>query len=166
MMVNRNRFINLDLRLCINEINPLLVLFPIQRWHKFCNFVIPTDLQIMRYSLYIFVLAFILVSCAKEDESNKTNVGSLTNPIASFSFSGNDGPAPVTVTFTNTSQYSDAYEWDFGDGSPTSNTHSPTHKYYNTSGEPKSFLVKLTATDTQSGLSNTRSKSIKIDPSN
>ncbi len=120
----------------------------------------------MRYPVYLFFLAFLMFSCAKEDEGDVTNVGSLTHPIASFSFSGNETPAPVTVTFTNSSQYSDAYEWEFGDGSAPSTAFSPTHKYYNTSGESKSFLVKLTATDTQSGLSNTRSRTIVILPSN
>ena len=141
-------------------------MFDIQRWYNFCNFVATNRLHRMRFTIYILFLSAILFSCGKSDEGDITNVGSLTNPIASFSFSGNDVPAPVTVMFTNSSQYSDAYEWEFGDGSAPSTEFSPSHKYYNTSGEPKSFLVKLTATDTHSGLSKTGSRSIVILPSN
>jgi PKD repeat protein len=70
------------------------------------------------------------------------------------------------VTFNNTSQYSDAFEWDFGDGSAKSTEFSPTHTYYNNTGNNKTYTVRLTATDTPSGLSNTRSRVITIKPGN
>lgn len=51
------------------------------------------------------------------------------------------------ITFTNTSVSSTnsilTYKWDFGDGSPTSTTKSPTHAYTQTG----SFTVSLIATD-------------------
>lgn len=133
---------------------------------QFCNFANSNHILQMRFSIYTMILIVLLSSCAKEDNTIKSNVGTLTYPIASFTYSGNENPAPVTITFTNASEYSDAYEWDFGDGSTPSAEFSPTHKYFNPTDLPKSFLVKLTATDTQSGLSNTRSKSIQILPAN
>ncbi|MBL7775534.1 MAG: peptidylprolyl isomerase, partial [Saprospiraceae bacterium] len=36
--------------------------------------------------------------------------------------------APVAVTFTNVSQGADSYEWDFGDGSRSTDAN-PTHRY-------------------------------------
>jgi PKD repeat protein len=92
-------------------------------------------------------------------------VGTLTLPIASFYFTGNEGNAPVTVTFHNTSQYSDKWEWKFENGA-TSSEFEPTRTYYNNTGKDKTFLVVLTAIDTPTGESNTRSKTILVHPSN
>lgn len=70
-------------------------------------------------------------------------------PAASFSYVL-DGR---TATFTNTSQYSDSYSWDFGDG--TSSTEAnPTHTFA-TDGN---FTVSLTATN---GMG-TNTKSVDI----
>ena len=113
----------------------------------------------------MFIGISIFVGCAKEDEADKTNVGTLTYPAASFSYSGNDQPSPVIVKFINTSQYSNAYQWSFGDGIYSSD-FSPSHKYINSSQYEKSFLVILTAKDTISGLSNTRSQPVRILPGN
>ena len=44
------------------------------------------------------------------------------------------------VTFTNLTKYADKYEWDFGDGSKSSQVH-PMHTY----AEPGAYLVKLIA---------------------
>jgi PKD repeat protein len=122
------------------------------------------SLKAIRSIFCIIIFGLIIASCAKEDEGDKANVGTLTYPVASFSFSGNEGPAPVNVTFKNTSQYSDAFEWDFGDGSAKSTEFSPTHTYNNSTGNEKTYTVKLTATDTPTGLSNTRSRVITIKP--
>ena len=108
----------------------------------------------------IFIL-FIFISCTKVDENDRKNVGTLTLPVASFYFTGNEGPAPVTVQFHNTSQYSDEFLWTFHNGA-TSKEHSPTFAYYNNTGEDKTFLVTLRATDTGTGESSTRSKSVLI----
>ncbi len=75
-------------------------------------------------------------ACTKADEADQKNVGTLTLPVASFYFTGNDGPAPVMVTFHNTSQYSDKFEWTFHNGS-TSSEHSPTFTYHNNTGEDR-----------------------------
>jgi len=108
----------------------------------------------------ILILGIILAACTKADENDRKNVGTLTLPIASFYYSGNENPAPVTVKFYNTSQYSDEFLWTFHNGA-TSTEHSPSFTYP-AAGEDKSYIVKLKATDSNSGESNTRSKSILI----
>lgn len=66
---------------------------------------------------YISIICSILIlsSCAR--------------PIPYFNAVKNAEVAPVKVKFDNTSQKSDSYLWDFGDGS-TSEEISPEHKYY------------------------------------
>lgn len=109
-------------------------------------------------------LIFFL-GCTKADEQDRDNTaGNLTHPIAGFSYTGNDKPAPVTIEFTNTSEYADRFEWNFGDGY-TSAEVNPVHTFHNGTNEPKSYLVTLKATDSGSGLSNTRAQSVKILPS-
>jgi PKD repeat protein len=115
---------------------------------------------------YILILVFVILAlsgCKKEDEDDLANITTLTLPIASFSYTGNDQPSPATIQFTNTSEYADVFAWDFGDGGSSTEVN-PTHIYFNSSDKPKSFLVKLTATDTYSEKSNTRSRSITILP--
>jgi hypothetical protein len=105
-------------------------------------------------------LFLVIASCDKP----KDNPDYYTNtPIAGFDWTGNDGPAPVTVSFTNSSENADQFEWDFGDGY-NSTTHSPQHTFHNGGPEPKNFLVILKATDSSTGLFNRRSRVIVIQP--
>lgn len=46
----------------------------------------------------------------------------LDPPIAEFSPSVSTGCGPLAVTFENTSQNTNSYEWDFGDGNPVTTT--------------------------------------------
>ncbi len=120
----------------------------------------------MRNTLLFFILsiALTMASCTKEDENDRQNVGTLTFPVASFYFSGNEGPAPVTVQFHNTSQYSDQWLWTFHNGA-TSTEFEPTFTYSNNTGDDKTFLVTLKVTDSGSGETNTRSKAVLVHPS-
>ncbi len=61
-------------------------------------------------------------------------------PIANFK-GKKSGCRPVTLSFTNLSQYATSYLWDFGDGSGSSVLPNPTYTYYN----PGTFTVTLTA---------------------
>lgn len=77
-----------------------------------------------------------------------TTVKSITinpiPPIVDFGYDPAFGCAPLTVNFTNLSQFalSSSYEWEFGDGS-TSNAVNPTHTYF----EPGIYSVSLTASN-------------------
>lgn len=67
-------------------------------------------------------------------------------PIALFSASNNPSSCtvPYTVNFINNSQGTGVnYTWDFGDGSPLSNTVSPSHTYISIGN----YNVRLVATD-------------------
>ena len=65
----------------------------------------------------------------------------IVMPVADFSSSVMDGPAPLTVSFTNLSKgYPESYAWDFGDGTPISPETSPRHTYT----KPGNYSVILT----------------------
>jgi PKD repeat protein len=118
------------------------------------------------YIIPMLLISIILLSgCTKADEEDQKNVGTLTFPIASFSFTGNDGPAPVTVAFHNSSEYSDQWEWTFHNGAK-SNEFEPSFTYYNNTDTDITYLVILKVTDSGSGETNTRSKVVVVHPSN
>jgi PKD repeat protein len=113
--------------------------------------------------LSAIVLFFIALSSCSKDEDQPDYY--INTPLAGFTYTGNDGPAPVTIQFTNTSENADAFEWTFGDGY-TSNDREPSHTYYNTTNEVKTYLVVLKAIDSSSGLFQRQSKSIAVQPGN
>ncbi len=121
-------------------------------------------IAIRSFLLFInFVAVWALViSCSKKENPPDYYVNT---PIAGFSWSGNDGPAPVTVQFTNSSENADKFEWNFDDGQ-SSSEREPQHTFNNSSSEPKNFNVVLKVTDTYSGLFNRRSRVIVIQPHN
>ena len=65
---------------------------------------------------------------------------SCGRPIAQFSYEGEEQTAPTTIRFSNQSQKAESFEWDFGDGSFSSDP-APEHQY-NDSGN---YLVTLKA---------------------
>lgn len=78
-------------------------------------------------------------------------VGEATNivtieplpPVVDFDIDVASGCAPVTVTFTNLTEFADedAYLWQFGEGEGFSNAQNPTYIYNN----PGVYTVTLTA---------------------
>ncbi len=76
-------------------------------------------------------------------------------PIANFTFSGDNNPAPCLVTFTNYSTNATSYSWNFGDG-VTASAQNPQHTF--TAGG--NYLVQLTATGP--GGINSSTKSVNI----
>ncbi|AEH60076.1 S-layer-related duplication domain protein [Methanosalsum zhilinae DSM 4017] len=60
-------------------------------------------------------------------------------PVAAFDAQPLEGEVPLTVTFTDQSENAVAYEWDFGDGT-TSTDATPTHTYE----EAGEYTVTLT----------------------
>lgn len=74
----------------------------------------------------------------------------IYSPLANFSLTGNDGCAPVSVSFADSSVDAADYLWDFGDGS-SSVLQNPQHIYT----IPGIYNVSLTVTNT-GGCSNTK----------
>ncbi len=70
-------------------------------------------------------------------------------PVAVFSASTVQGPAPLTVSFDASQSYAStgysitSYSWSFGDGSPTGSDRRVSHTYT----QPGSFQVVLTVQD-------------------
>lgn len=81
--------------------------------------------------------------------------GCAPDPVADFEYNCDDNTAPASVSFTNLSTDAEEYDWDFGDGS-SSTESSPTH-VYNDGGN---FIITLRAIG--KGGESTISKSIVI----
>lgn len=66
-------------------------------------------------------------------------------PVVDFLYDVPNGCAPLTVIFTNMSQYASpgTYQWDFGDGIGTSKQQNPTYTYY----DPGVYTVSLSASN-------------------
>jgi len=76
------------------------------------------------------------------------NVEVTDSPVASFSFNPDNACSPVTVNFSNSSSGTGlSYQWDFGDGSPTSSDANPSHDYDVFGSGSQVFTVTLIVTD-------------------
>ncbi|MEJ2004464.1 MAG: PKD domain-containing protein [Cyclobacteriaceae bacterium] len=66
-------------------------------------------------------------------------------PTVDFSYDPANGCAPLTVQFTNLSEYADpdSYFWDFGDGFGTSRSENPVYTYT----QPGLYTVSLSASN-------------------
>jgi cyclophilin family peptidyl-prolyl cis-trans isomerase len=84
----------------------------------------------MQKQLFFFALLGLLMSAC---------VGTRIKPA--FTVPTQKLVAPAKVTFTNTTEKAERYEWDFGDGSPVSTEPSPTHRY----GHSGNYTVTLKA---------------------
>ncbi|MEO8069393.1 MAG: PKD domain-containing protein [Flavobacteriales bacterium] len=83
--------------------------------------------------------------------------------VAQFAHNGLPGCAPTDVDFTNLSTGANAYVWDFGDGTPTTNATDPSHQYVNNTF----FLAVNTVTliaSSPAGCSDTATASILVYP--
>ena len=79
------------------------------------------------FSLFLPILTLVFIfSCSR--------------PIAKFSYQGEGQAAPAKLVFDNKSENAEAYQWDFGDGT-TSSEENPSHEY-KSSGN---YVVQLKA---------------------
>ena len=94
----------------------------------------------------LFILAISFNSCEEDDVL-------LPQVIADFSFTLNE--ATATITFINTSEEANRYEWDFGDGDTSkeinpiktyteSGTYTITLEAFNNAGASKTFEDQVT----------------------
>ncbi len=89
--------------------------------------------ELLKKTKYIFVLflALSIAGCDNDDEAN------LPEVVANFTFTLNENTG--TVSFLNISEQAQSYEWDFGDG--TSSTEINPIKVFSSG----TFTVSLTA---------------------
>jgi PKD repeat protein len=84
-------------------------------------------------------------------------------PVASFNTAPNPatGPAPLGVTFTDTSTGGtpDTWDWDFGDGTPHSNIQNPPAHTYAAAG---SYTAQLTVSNAGGSSSATKPVSVSV----
>lgn len=116
------------------------------------------------FQLFAFVAAIVTVffaSCTKD----------ANPPVAGFDFGPNDTIfASQELTFTNTSTNADTYEWDFGDGT-TSTEKNPTKSYALKEEGPKKThrvskcieVYDIILTASKNGKSSQVTKSVVVD---
>lgn len=122
----------------------------------------------MNKSIFLFIagmiFTFFFTSC-EEEKVIEPDI-TLQYPVASFTFSGNEGTPPVSVQFVSECETiipdSATYTWTFGADGPQSNEKNPTFTFTNSSSQPKVYLVSLTVKDLVSNLSQTRSLGVEI----
>jgi PKD repeat protein len=86
--------------------------------------------------LALFLFFFIIISSTASADSAQSLVAS---PKANFSYNITSGFAPLSVQFNDSSQNATEWNWDFGDGS-NSTDQNPTHTY----AEAGNYTVNLT----------------------
>jgi PKD repeat protein/sugar lactone lactonase YvrE len=92
----------------------------------------------------------------------KVTIEPHENPVAAFTVSRNEGTAPLTVRFTDTSTGSPtSWHWDFGDGT-TRTERNPVHVY----NEPGTYDVTLTVRRGMESHKTTRPGYIVVEESN
>jgi gliding motility-associated-like protein len=80
-------------------------------------------------------------------DSTKNSIKVFGKPVAAFTSNSMASCAPFNVTFTNNSQNAVSYVWNFGDGTATSTSITPTHLYQNTTGFLQNYTVTLHVTN-------------------
>jgi PKD repeat protein len=103
----------------------------------------------------VYNIQLTAISPGGNNSITKSVIIQYAIPTANFTFSGDDNPAPCTVTFTNYSSNATSYIWNFGDGGSSTATN-PQHTY-TTEG---TYIVQLTATGP--GGNNSITKSVII----
>lgn len=87
----------------------------------------------------------------------------LPRPTAQYTANTTPGCSPLPQTFTNTSLNASNYIWNFGDGTPTVTTTSPSHLYANATLSLQTYTCQLIAFNA-SGCSDTTSKVVTVYP--
>lgn len=108
----------------------------------------------MNRLIKILSLLFTLISFIACDNSDDKAVNQK-ELVAKYTFVKESTPGKVS--FINTSENADTFEWDFGDNT-TSNEQNPIKTYAQT-GE---YIAKLTAKNKTTGVSSTYSSNVSI----
>lgn len=92
------------------------------------------------------------------DTATKNGYIRLVEPLADFNIGDTTQCAPATISFTDNSTYTTAWEWDFGDGGNGSTDRNPAPHIY---AEPGYYDVRLIVTG-PNGCKDTTVKRIRI----
>jgi len=95
-------------------------------------------------------------------DSTSFQVTVYPQPLASFTQTDNDGCAPITIGFTNTSSNATSYVWNYGDGATSAGVNG-SHLYTNATGVPNTWNVSLIASSI-GGCADTVSNNVLIYP--
>jgi PKD repeat protein len=91
----------------------------------------------------------------------------VVHPYVEAAFTVDDivGCHPFTITINNQSIGAEIYNWNFGDGTPTSGTSAASfyHTYSNTSGSTVTYTLRLIVRNTE-GCSDTLIRHITVNP--
>lgn len=112
------------------------------------------------YGVYTIRLVVTNNVCA-ETQAQQVEILAIP-PIVDFNYDPASGCAPLTVQFTNLSQFADpgTYQWDFGDQS-TSSMINPRHTYF----QPGKYSVSLSASNiTGQTVNETKQAIIEVFP--
>jgi len=110
------------------------------------------------YGKYTITLTVSTKVCSQSQTQQITILA--IPPIVDFAYTPESGCAPLTVRFTNLTQFADpsTYHWDFGDGN-TSQAASPSYTYFN----PGVYTVSLSASNiTGQTITNTKQSIIDV----
>ncbi len=113
------------------------------------------------YGTYVITLIVTNNVCIESATESVTILA--IPPIVDFSYDPASGCAPLTVNFTNLSQFAepDKYKWEFGQGQATSNAVNPGYTYF----EPGIYTVSLSASNVTGQLvTETKSMIIEVFP--
>jgi PKD repeat protein len=109
-------------------------------------------LKTLKWTSLMTAIAFVIFSCSSSDD----NAPKGPAPVAKFS-SGTSADNYLTINFTNSSENAKTYDWDFGDGS-TSTDENPSHTYAATGD----YSVRLKATGDGGENSVTVTRTVKM----
>ncbi|MFB6306175.1 MAG: PKD domain-containing protein [Flavobacteriales bacterium] len=107
-------------------------------------------------------LQLIAISSDGCKDTTEQAVNVFHDVKADFTTSETQGCTPLDVDFTDQSQGSDSYSWDFDDGN-TDAAPSPGHTFNNPTNSTKNYNVELTVTSND-GCTDNKSKSITVYP--
>ena len=86
-----------------------------------------------------------------------SETSAIALPVANFTSNVSEGSAPISVQFTDLSENTTEWKWDFGDGG-SSDQQNPTHKY----SKAGNYTVALTATNDAGSNTTTKTDYIKV----
>jgi PKD repeat protein len=112
-------------------------------------------LKTLKWTSLMTAIAFVIFSCSSSDNGPKGPA-----PVAKFT-SGTSADNYLSINFTNASQNAKTYEWDFGDGS-ASTDENPSHTY----SAVGVYAVRLKAKGDGGENSVTQNKTVQVQLTN